>query len=66
MTKTRWGISKKKKAVWFYKHEETSRSMCWSRSKKELKDHLKRCSMTNLEYLEGLLIFKELKCKSGK
>jgi hypothetical protein len=60
---TRWGISKKKKAIWFFKKESTSRSMCWSRSIKELDDHLKRCNMTNLEYLEGLLKFKEFKWK---
>ena len=60
MSKTRWGISQKKKAIWFYKRDRTSRSLCWSWSEEELKDHLARKCLTNLEYLEGLNKLKEI------
>jgi len=59
MNKTRWGFSKSKKAVWFYKSAETSRGICWSRSKTDLDEHYKKCNLTNLEYLEGLDKLKE-------
>lgn len=56
---TRWGFSKKRKGVWFFKKERTSRSMCWSRSESDLKNHLITKCLTNLEYLEGLNLLKE-------
>lgn len=59
MTKTRWGYSRYKKAVWFYKSTETSRGLCWSWSEEDLKDHYNKCGLTNLEYLEGLDKLKE-------
>jgi hypothetical protein len=59
MTKIRWGYSKYKKAIWFYQSTETSRELCWSWSKEDLEDHYKRCTLTNLEYLEGLNLLKE-------
>ena len=60
MQATRWGISQKRKAIWFYKSERCSRSMCWAYSEEELKDHLVRKCLTNLEYLEGLIKLKEI------
>lgn len=60
MIKIRWGISTKKKAVWFYKSQPGSRSMCWSWLKEDLADHFHRCNLTNLEYLEGLIKLKEM------
>lgn len=56
---TRWGFSKNKKAVWFYKAGVNFRGMCWSWTKKDLDEHLKCCEMTNLEYLEGVIKLKE-------
>ena len=59
MQKIRWGYSKKRKAVWFYKAGVNFRGMCWMWSKTELDEHFQRCEMTNLEYLEGLVKIKE-------
>jgi len=60
MGKTRFGISQKKKAVWFYKKERTSRSMCWIYSVIDAREHLNRKCLTNLEYLEALNKLKEI------
>lgn len=60
MNSIRWGISKKRKAIWFYKKERTSRSICWSWTDVDLKEHLRTKCLTNLEYLEGLDKLKEL------
>lgn len=59
--KTRWGISKQKKAIWFYKKNEKSRSMCWVWGKQDLDQHFRDCEMTNLEYLEGCNLLAEVK-----
>ena len=60
MNKVRWGISKKKKAMWLYKRQSGSRSMCWMWTKDDVGMHFKTCDLTNLEYLEGLNKIKEL------
>jgi hypothetical protein len=60
MSNTRWGYSKKKEAIWFYKGTSNSRSLCWAKNAEELALHFRYCEMTNLEYLEGLDKLKEI------
>lgn len=59
MNKTRWGYSKSKKAIWFYKAGDNFRGMCWAWSKEDLERHFSTSCLTNLEYLEGLNKLKE-------
>ena len=60
MISLEWGYDTDREAFWIHKKENNYNSTCWVYNLEDLKDHLDRKCLTNIEYLESIGRLKEI------